>query len=209
MTRWASPGAEPRTGHIQKTRNGAAELLSFLAKPVSCCSRWWGPQWRAPILSSWSRRDRISAISSRITVSAKRRRLGLDFDVHPHNPIIDDPERFAECCCDLCGEGSSWPSISGKFTALRLGVCSAGSHITFRLHGRRPTFRNSNLSSESGSVASTMHWPTTFQRMSKRLAGLFAGRSAGPATSRSCSERSHDMQISTYESSIHKCERSK
>jgi transposase len=44
--------------------------------------RTLAPRGKTPILKSWDRHDRISAISC-ITVSPKRRRLGLDFDLLP------------------------------------------------------------------------------------------------------------------------------
>jgi hypothetical protein len=57
--------------------------------------RTWAPQGQTPIHYSWDRRDRLSVISA-ISVSAKRRRLGLYFDIHDHNMVTDDFERFVE-----------------------------------------------------------------------------------------------------------------
>jgi len=57
--------------------------------------RTWAPQGETPIHYSWDRRDRLSVISA-ISVSAKRRRLGLYFDIHDHNIVTDDFERFVE-----------------------------------------------------------------------------------------------------------------
>jgi len=57
--------------------------------------RTWAPQGQTPIHYSWDRRDRLSVISA-ISVSAKRRRLGLYFDIHDHNIVTDDFERFVE-----------------------------------------------------------------------------------------------------------------
>ena len=57
--------------------------------------RTWAPEGETPIHYSWDRRDRLSVISA-ITVSAKRRRLGLYFDIHDHNIVTDDFERFVE-----------------------------------------------------------------------------------------------------------------
>jgi transposase len=44
--------------------------------------RTLAPRGRTPILRSWDRHDRISAISA-VTISPKRRRLGLDFRLLP------------------------------------------------------------------------------------------------------------------------------
>lgn len=57
--------------------------------------RTWAPVGQTPIHYSWDRRDRLSAISA-ITVSPRRRRLGLYFDVLDHNVTADDFERFVE-----------------------------------------------------------------------------------------------------------------
>ncbi len=57
--------------------------------------RTWAPQGQTPILKSYDRRDRLSAISA-LTVSPKRRRLGLYFDILDHNVKTDDFEVFVE-----------------------------------------------------------------------------------------------------------------
>lgn len=57
--------------------------------------RTWAPVGETPIHYSWDRRDRLSAISA-LTVSPKRRRLGLYFDVLDHNVTADDFEWFIE-----------------------------------------------------------------------------------------------------------------
>lgn len=55
--------------------------------------RTWAPRGQTPIQSSWDRRDRLSVISA-ITISPRRRRLGLYFDILDHNIVTDDFERF-------------------------------------------------------------------------------------------------------------------
>jgi transposase len=55
--------------------------------------RTWAPKGRTPIHYSWDRRDRLSAISA-VTVSPRRRHLGLYFDILEHNVKADDFERF-------------------------------------------------------------------------------------------------------------------
>lgn len=55
--------------------------------------RTWAPRGQTPIHYSWDRRDRLSAISA-VTVSPRRRRLGLYFDILEHNVLTDDFERF-------------------------------------------------------------------------------------------------------------------
>lgn len=55
--------------------------------------RTWAPSGQTPILYSWDRHDRLSAISA-VTVSPKRHRLGLYFDLSDHNIRTDDFEGF-------------------------------------------------------------------------------------------------------------------
>lgn len=57
--------------------------------------RSWAPKGHTPILTSYDRRDRLSAIST-VTVSPKRRRLGLYFDLLEHNVKADDFEAFVD-----------------------------------------------------------------------------------------------------------------
>jgi transposase len=65
----------------------------FMLQPV--VRRTWAPQGQTPIQYSWDRRDRLSVISA-ITVSPRRQRLGLYFDIHDHNIVTDDFECFVE-----------------------------------------------------------------------------------------------------------------
>jgi transposase len=46
--------------------------------------RTWAPKGKTPVQYSWDSRDRLSVISA-ITISPKRRRLGLYFHIHPQN----------------------------------------------------------------------------------------------------------------------------
>lgn len=46
--------------------------------------RTWAPKGQTPIHESWDRHDRLSVISA-VTVSPKRRRLGLAFRIHRQN----------------------------------------------------------------------------------------------------------------------------
>ena len=57
--------------------------------------RPWAPRGQTPILKSDDRHDRLSAISA-LTVSPKRRRLGLYLDILDHNVKADDFEVFVE-----------------------------------------------------------------------------------------------------------------
>jgi transposase len=57
--------------------------------------RTWAPKGQTPILKSYDRHDRLSAISA-VTVSPKRRRLGLYFDILDHNVKTDDFEMFVD-----------------------------------------------------------------------------------------------------------------
>lgn len=55
--------------------------------------RTWAPRGQTPVHHSWDRHDRLSAITA-LTVSPKRRRLGLYFDIHDHNIRTDEVEAF-------------------------------------------------------------------------------------------------------------------
>ncbi len=55
--------------------------------------RTWAPQGQTPIHYSWDRHDRLSAISA-VTVSPRRRRLGLYFHLQDHNIVAADFVRF-------------------------------------------------------------------------------------------------------------------
>ncbi len=55
--------------------------------------RTWSPRGETPIIKSWDRRDRLSAISG-LTLAPRRRRLGLHFDVLDHNVRWPDVHRF-------------------------------------------------------------------------------------------------------------------
>lgn len=56
--------------------------------------RTWAPKGQTPILCSWDRRDRLSAIAV-LTCSPKRRRVGLYFSIVHQNIRADDFEVFA------------------------------------------------------------------------------------------------------------------
>jgi len=55
--------------------------------------RTWAPQGHTPVQYSWDRHDRLSVISA-LTVSPRRRRLGLYFRTHRHNIRTDDVVDF-------------------------------------------------------------------------------------------------------------------
>jgi len=55
--------------------------------------RTWAPKGQTPIHYSWDRHDRLSVISA-ITLSPKRRRLGLYFDVFDRNITAEQAEPF-------------------------------------------------------------------------------------------------------------------
>ncbi len=55
--------------------------------------RTWAPRGHTPILRSWDRHDRLSVISV-LTVSPKRKRIGLYFAVHHDNIHAVDAKNF-------------------------------------------------------------------------------------------------------------------
>jgi len=63
----------------------------FMLRP--CLVRTWAARGYTPVLRAYDRRDRLSVISA-ITVSPKRNRLGLYFEVLRHNVKTADVVRF-------------------------------------------------------------------------------------------------------------------
>lgn len=57
--------------------------------------RTWAPRGKTPIQHAWDRRDRLSAIGA-VTVSPRRRRLGLYFRLQPRNVVGEDLVSFVE-----------------------------------------------------------------------------------------------------------------
>jgi transposase len=55
--------------------------------------RTWAPRGVTPIHRSWDRHDRLSVISA-ITISPRRRRLGLYFEIHRDNIHAEDAVKF-------------------------------------------------------------------------------------------------------------------
>jgi transposase len=55
--------------------------------------RTWAPAGMTPVLESWDRRERLSAISA-LTVAPRRRRLGLHFQLLGRNVRWPDVYRF-------------------------------------------------------------------------------------------------------------------
>jgi transposase len=63
----------------------------FMLQPV--VRRTWAPRGQTPVLDCWDRRDRLS-VCSVLTVSPRRRRLGLYFDIFDHNVVTEDFVEF-------------------------------------------------------------------------------------------------------------------
>jgi transposase len=63
----------------------------FMLQPV--CRRTWAPRGQTPIQHAWDRHDRLSTIAA-ITHSPRRQRLGLFFQIRPHNIRGPDMVRF-------------------------------------------------------------------------------------------------------------------
>ncbi len=66
--------------------------------------RTWAPRGQTPVHHRWDRHDRRSAITA-ATVSPKRRRLGLHFDIHDHNLRTDEIEAFVGGLCRHSPQG--------------------------------------------------------------------------------------------------------
>lgn len=64
--------------------------------------RTWAPQGQTPVQKSWDRRDRLSVVSA-LSLSPRRRRLGLYFALQGRNITHQDVEGFVaglvSCLC--------------------------------------------------------------------------------------------------------------
>jgi len=69
-----------------------ADETGLLLQPL--VRRTWGPRGQTPVLYSWDRRERLSAISA-LSVSPHRRRLRLFFRMYPHNICHEEFQAFA------------------------------------------------------------------------------------------------------------------
>jgi transposase len=82
---------------LRETRRRGAYLM-FLDESgfqlTPCVRRTLAKRGRTPVLEAWDRRDRISAISS-MSVSPKRRRLGLQFELLPDKDTVKAAEVVA------------------------------------------------------------------------------------------------------------------
>jgi transposase len=57
--------------------------------------RTWAPTGRTPVMYSWDRHDRLSVIGG-LSVSTRRRRIGLYFVVHEKNVTAEEVEAFLQ-----------------------------------------------------------------------------------------------------------------
>ena len=55
--------------------------------------RTWAPRGQTPVMYSWDRHDRLSVIAT-LSVSARRRRIGLYFATHEKNIKAEEAEAF-------------------------------------------------------------------------------------------------------------------
>lgn len=74
----------------------------FMLQPLVRAT--WAPRGQTPVLKSWDRHDRISAISA-LTVSPKRRRLGLYFSLQRKNVKNGDVMKFLRSLRRQLGRG--------------------------------------------------------------------------------------------------------
>jgi transposase len=84
----------PTIAHMARKRHTHLVFLDesgYMLTPT--VRRTWAPRGRQPILDSWDRRDRLSAISC-ITVSPQASRLNLYFRLLPHNVHGEDVVDF-------------------------------------------------------------------------------------------------------------------
>ncbi len=63
----------------------------LMLKPL--VKRTWAPRGERPVMYCWDRRDRLSVIAG-LTLSARRRRVGLYFAAYCHNVRTAEVEQF-------------------------------------------------------------------------------------------------------------------
>ena len=55
--------------------------------------RTWAPRGQTPVMYSWDRHDRLSVVAA-LSVSARRRQIGLYFRTHEKNITAEEVETF-------------------------------------------------------------------------------------------------------------------
>lgn len=142
--------------------------------------RTWAPRGETPVLDCWGRHDRLSAISA-LTVSPRRRRLGLYFDLFAHNIKADDFETFVARMLERIGRPLTL--VLDRWQVHRSAVRRLKARFGGRIHIEwlPPTLRNSTRSNTCGAIPSTVTWPTTFPKTSCGWAVASTNRSTESA----------------------------
>lgn len=131
---------------IRRARRRTAHLVfldesGFMLTPT--VRRTLAPRGKTPVLKSWDRHDRISAISA-ITVSPSRRRLGLDFQL-----LADDTNVGGEHTGAFLGELRRQPpvpmtilwdrgNVHDRSQAVRADLAEQPEIVTERFPGSAP-----------------------------------------------------------------------
>ena len=115
--------------------------------------RTWAPRGQTPLLRGYDRRDRITAVSA-VTLSPRRRRLGLHFDLLDHNMKAEDFELLiVRLLRKVRGWGRS-SSTGSVPTAVRQLGCAPATPGDSASSGCRPTRRSSTRPSKYGTTQS-------------------------------------------------------
>ena len=93
--------------------------------------RTWAPKGETPVLDCWDRHDRLSVISA-LTVSPKRKRLGLYFDIFDHNIVTDDFESFVVRLLQRLGRPITL--VMDRWQVHRSGARRLGKRFGHRVH---------------------------------------------------------------------------
>ena len=93
--------------------------------------RTWAPQGQTPIHVSWDRHDRLSVIAA-ISLSSKRKHLGLYFDITDHNIQTDEFDAFV--CAILQQLRRSIILVMDRYSVHRAGVTRLRASFGDRIH---------------------------------------------------------------------------
>lgn len=161
--------------------------------------RTWAPRGQTPILYSWDRRDRLSAIAV-LSVSPKRRHLGLYFDLQSDNIRTDAFELFVAEILQHLPRGIIL--VMDRWSVHRSGAKRLRKRFARRVDVEwLPAYAPiSTQLNRSGIDANTQTWPTIFLRTLTHLEQAFFSRSTICIPSNHCSALSSNVQNSKYES---------
>jgi len=122
--------------------------------------RTWAPEGQTPVMYSWDRRDRLS-VTAALSLSARRRRIGLYFDIQERNIAGEDTEAFLRQVQRALGR--KWIVVMDRWAVQPQGGQALSATSDSGSSGCRRTRRTSTRWSMCGSIRNTTIWRITFR----------------------------------------------